>query len=127
MPIAVRNRWLWNELHTPDPAKALAFYEKVAGFSHRALDMGPGGVYHTLSKGGVDRGGATDHIAPGMAAHWLPYVAVVDTDATAARATRHGATMRVPPEDIPGVGRFAVFHDPAGALLAIMRPMPRAK
>src|SRR5437667_2745533 len=28
-------RFFWNELHTTDPAKALEFYEKVLGFSHR--------------------------------------------------------------------------------------------
>jgi len=32
-----RGGWCWNELHTSDPAKALAFYEKVLGFSHRTL------------------------------------------------------------------------------------------
>src|SRR5438067_2462396 len=56
---------LWNELHTNDTAKALAFYEKVVGFAHRTMDMGPGGAYHILSKGGVDRGGVTDHLTSG--------------------------------------------------------------
>src|SRR6266436_7361666 len=34
---ATQGRFFWNELHTTDPAKALAFYEKVVGLSHRAL------------------------------------------------------------------------------------------
>ena len=32
---ATNGRWLWNELHTTDPARALSFYEKVLGFGHR--------------------------------------------------------------------------------------------
>jgi len=35
--LAPRGGWCWNELHTSDPKKALAFYEKVFGFAHRSL------------------------------------------------------------------------------------------
>lgn len=119
--------WVWNELHTSDPTKALPFYEKVLGFSHRSMDMGPGGTYHILSKGGVDRGGVTSHLPRGMPPHWLPYVAVDDPDATIARARKLGATIPVGAEDIPGVGRFGVLEDPTGAVLAILKPLPREK
>src|SRR5207253_6094434 len=87
------------------PPKALAFYEKVLGFSHRTLS-GPGGTYHILSRGGVDRGGVTDQ--GGERPHWLPYVAVEDADATIARAKKFGGTICFGPEDIPNVGRFGV-------------------
>lgn len=117
-------RWCWNELHTNDPTKALSFYGKVLGFSHRAIDMGPSGTYHILSKGGVDRGGVTSHLPAGASPHWLPYVAVDDADATITRAKRLGATITFGPEDIPGVGRCGVLEDPAGAVLAILRPLP---
>jgi predicted enzyme related to lactoylglutathione lyase len=120
-------RFFWNELHTTDPTKALAFYEKVVGFSHRSMDMGPGGTYHIVSRGGVDRGGVTSHLKSTVAPHWLPYVAVDDPDATIARAKRLGATIPMNPEDIPGVGRFGVLQDPTGAVLAIMKPLPREK
>jgi hypothetical protein len=30
------------------------------------------------------------------------------------------------PDDIPGVGRFGVLADPTGAVLAVMKPLPRA-
>jgi predicted enzyme related to lactoylglutathione lyase len=119
-------RFFWNELHTADPEKALAFYEKVVGFIHRTLDMGPGGAYHIVSKGGVDRGGVTSHLPAKVAPHWLPYVRVEDVDAAIARAKRLGARIAVQPEDIPGIGRFGVMEDLTGALLALMKPMPRA-
>jgi len=117
-------RFFWNELHTSNPVKALAFYEKVLGFSHKSMDMGPGSTYYILSQGGVDRGGVTDHLTEGEAPHWLPYVNVSDPDATVSRARKLGATIPMAPEDIPGVGRFGVLQDPTGAALAIMKPRP---
>jgi uncharacterized protein len=124
-PSTPHGHWVWNELHTTDVAKALLFHERVVGFSHRAMDMGSGGVYHVLSKGGVERGGVTHWLAPGAPAHWLPYVAVDDADATLARAKERGATILFGPEEIPGVGRLGGWADPTGAALAIIKPMPR--
>jgi len=117
--------WLWNELHTNDVPNALRFYERVIGFSHKSVDMGPSGTYHILSKGGVDRGGATSYLRPGVPPHWLPYVFVDDVDATIARSRKQGATIEMNPDDIPGVGRIAVLKDPIGAALAVMKPAPR--
>ena len=122
---ATAGRWFWNELHTNDPNAALSFYEKVVGFSHRSMDMGPGETYHIISRDGVDRGGVTHHLPSGVPPHWLPYVYVDDTDATIARAKRNGATIPTGPADIPGVGRFGVLKDPTGAVLAVMKPLPR--
>jgi len=119
--------WAWNELHTTDVTKALQFYEKVLGFSSRAMDMGPGGTYHILSRGGVERGGVTSYLPSGVPPHWLPYVAVEDADATIARARRLGATIPFGPEDIVGVGRIGALQDPTGAALAIIKPLPLEK
>ena len=118
--------WVWNELHTHEPIKALTFSERVLGFSHRAQDMGPGGTYHLISRGGVDRGGVTAHLPAGASPHWLPYVNVDDVDATVVRAKRLGANV-VMHEDIPGVGRIAGWLDPLGAGFAIIKPQPRQK
>jgi len=116
--------FFWNELHTGDPASALSFYEKVLGFTHQTLDMGPAGNYYILSKDGVGRGGVTGHLPGGMPPHWLPYVEVDDPDATIARARKLGAKVPLPPEDIPGIGRFGVLEDPTGAVLAVMKALP---
>ena len=123
-PLAGPGGWCWNELHTTDPLAAVEFYGKVAGFSHRALDMGADGQYHMLSRGGVDRAGVTHFLAPGEPPHWLPYVDVRDADATIARARRLGAKIPMGPVDIPGIGRFGVLEDPTGARLAVIHPLP---
>src|SRR5262249_51921705 len=99
---ASQGRFFWNELHTPAPAKALAFYEKFLGSPHRSMTAGGGGIYHTLSRGGVDRGGASSHLPRGVPPHWLPYVFVDDPDATLAQAKKLGATIQFGAEDIPG-------------------------
>jgi predicted enzyme related to lactoylglutathione lyase len=122
---ATQGRFFWNELHTTDPKSALQFYEKVVGFTHHAMDMGPGNTYHIVARNGVDRGGVTSHLGAGVAPHWLPYVYVDDTDATIARARKLGAKIPMSAEDIPGVGRFGIFQDPTGAVLAVMKPLPR--
>jgi predicted enzyme related to lactoylglutathione lyase len=55
--------------------------------------------------------------------HWMPYFAVDDADATAARAPELGGNTNVPPNDIPP-GRIAVLSDPAGAHFSIIQPNP---
>ena len=118
-------RFIWNELHTTDPTAALAFYGKVVGYSHRSQDTGgPGGTYHIISAGGIDRGGITHHLPRGQAPHWLPYVKVDAADDAAARATRAGGDVLFGPENIPNAGRAAVLRDPTGASFAIVEPQP---
>jgi predicted enzyme related to lactoylglutathione lyase len=117
----------WDELHTPDPEKALAFYGKVLGFEHKGYPAGPAGTYYVVSKNGVDRGGVTHHMDGAKTPHWLPYVNVEDADATVARAKKAGGAALVEPADIPGTGRFAVLRDPTGATIAVLKPAPRQK
>ena len=115
--------WFWNELETPDAKTALAFYERVAGYTHEAMDMGPHGTYYLLKgAGGVARAGVMQTtMSPPL---WLPYVRVADCDASAAQAGTLGAQVVVAPTDIPGVGRFAVLIDPQGAGVAVMKGQP---
>ncbi|MBF5045095.1 VOC family protein [Aggregicoccus sp. 17bor-14] len=121
---AHHGHWLWNELHTHDPKRALAFYAAVAGFSSKALDMGEAGAYHVLHRNGADRGGVTNHLPGEAPAHWLPYVSVDDADAALERARQLGGKVCMEATDIPGVGRFGILTDPTGASLAVMKPAP---
>lgn len=121
---APHGAFFWNELHARDAAGALAFYEAVLGFTHQTMQNPGGGGYHVLSRGGVGRAGVTGLAPQDPAAYWLPYAAADDVDAAVARARRGGAAVRVEPQEIPDVGRFAVIADPTGASLAIMKPNP---
>ncbi|MBI2212273.1 MAG: VOC family protein [Acidobacteria bacterium] len=112
----------WNELLTTDQGKAYAFYTDLVGWGRDDMDMGPLGNYIVLTRHTGPVGGMLN--MPPDATHgsmWLPYVAVDDADATAARIVELGGAICLAPQDIPGMGRFAVANDPLGAMFAIFK------
>ena len=117
--------FVWNELMTPDANAALAFYEKVFGYTHTSMNMAEGGQYHLLKIGDTQRAGLMQPSNRQTPPLWLPYVAVADCDASAAKAQGLGAQLMHPPTDIPDIGRFAVLLDPLGAAVAMIKPLPR--
>ena len=122
-PFKTPGAFSWNELLTPDPAAAKAFYQGLFGWQLEDMDMGPGGAYTVVkTTDGEAIGGvmATPPNAAGMPPTWGAYVTVADADATVAKAQALGASVVVPATDIPKVGRFAVFRDPQGAALAVI-------
>ncbi|MGZ5427427.1 MAG: VOC family protein, partial [Thermoanaerobaculia bacterium] len=111
----------WGQLNTSDTVKAEAFYTALFGWAAKTGSDG-GMTYTEWLFGGAPIGGMMA-LPEGAEAppHWLAYFAAADCDATAARAASLGAKTYVPPTDIPGTGRFAVFADPQGATFAIYR------
>ena len=114
--------FVWDELHTSDPAAAKSFYGEVFGWSASDQDMG--GMTYTIFKraGDIDVGGCMQ-LEEGMQAppHWLVYISTRDIDATTARAKELGATVFVEPTDVPNMGRFSVVQDPAGAVFGLFQ------
>jgi predicted enzyme related to lactoylglutathione lyase len=53
-------------------------------------------------------------------------VNTTDCDSTLARAGQLGATVCMTATDIPDVGRIGMLRDPQGALIAVIKPMPRS-
>jgi len=111
----------WNELWARDAAKAADFYRDAFGFTVKEMPMGEM-TYRLLEKDGVPRAGVFTSERKDVSPMWLPYVTVDDCDAATARATRLGAKVHVPPTDIPTVGRYAIFADPNGATIAVIKP-----
>lgn len=120
-PVA-SGRFHWNELWARDGAQALGFYRDVFGFTGKDMNMGDI-AYHVLEKDGIPRAGIMTSAMKEVPPMWLPYVAVDDCDQATARAGKLGATVHVPPTDIPTVGRFSVFADPNGAAIAVIKPV----
>ncbi len=111
----------WNELATGDVTVAAEFYTRLFGWTTRALDMGP--TSYTMLLNGERPAGGMLQMTPewgDVPPHWIVYFAVDDCDAGAARARSLGADIRVPPTDIPTVGRFSLMQDPQGAVFAII-------
>ena len=117
-------QFVWYELMTTDAAAAEAFYRHVAGWGAKDAGM-PGMAYTLLSVGETTVAGLMTLPAAaseaGARPGWVGYVAVEDVDATAAQAVQEGGAIRHGPEDIPGVGRFAVLTDPQGAGFALFK------
>jgi predicted enzyme related to lactoylglutathione lyase len=92
--------------------------------------MGGGMIYTLLDRPGVKNVRGDQASAGGMMksppgvphSFWLAYVGVDNCDKLCERATRLGATVTVPAQDIPNVGRFAAWMDPQGAAIAILQP-----
>ncbi|MEW6583230.1 MAG: VOC family protein [Actinomycetota bacterium] len=113
----------WNELTVRDVDAALPFYQRVFGWTVTSQDT-PQGMprYWELAAGGVPVAGCIemdDRWPAEVPTHWMPYFAVADCDAAAARVTGLGGTVPVPPTDIPP-GRFAVCVDPNGAAFSVI-------
>lgn len=47
----------WDELLTPDPTRAVAFYRDTIGWGHKTLDMGNAGTYWLFTSGHRERAG----------------------------------------------------------------------
>jgi hypothetical protein len=112
----------WNELATTDAARAGGFFGELLGWSRETRQMGST-AYTMFARDDGPVGGMIE-IGPDwgpVPPHWLVYFAVADCDASTERARGLGATVKVPPSDIPGVGRFSMLADPQGAGLAIIR------
>jgi predicted enzyme related to lactoylglutathione lyase len=123
--VNVPNSFCWNELATPDTAKAGDFYSGLFGWTRNTQDMGEM-QYTSFMNGERPAGGMyspTPEMGP-IPPNWLVYFAVADTDATAKQATDLGASTIVPPSDIPGIGRFSVIQDPQGAVFGIIKLNP---
>lgn len=117
--------FVWYELMTTDPAAAEAFYTSVTGW--RAEDAGMPGItgYTLLTTGGRNVAGlmALPEAVreSGGRPGWLGYVWADDVDAMTERVRQAGGAVHRAPEDIPGVGRFAVVADPQGAVFCLFR------
>jgi len=118
-------RFVWHDLMTTDTKGAIAFYSDVVGWKTQLWESGG---YTMLVTAQGPMGGVNPLPEParkaGAPSHWMAHVSVADVDATAARAEKGGATVHVPPTDIPKIGRFAVFADPQGASIAVFKPLP---
>jgi uncharacterized protein len=116
--------FVWYDVMTTDTKSAEAFYKKVIGWTAQDSGM-TDRSYTILSVGPTMVGGLMpipeEARAMGARPAWLGYIGVGDVDAFAVKIRAAGGAIRRPPEDIPGVGRFAVVADPQGAAFMLFR------
>src|SRR5262252_2896073 len=117
-------KFIWYDVMSNDTPATQAFYTKAFGWSAKDAGMGKGS-YTLFSAGATDVGGLMpipeDAKKRGVPPCWSGYIAVDDVDDYARRVAKAGGKIQRAPEDIPGVGRFAVVADPHGAEIIIMK------
>jgi uncharacterized protein len=117
-------KFVWYDVMTTDVKAATVFYCKVVGWTAQDSGM-TDRSYTLLSAGPTMIGGLMpipdDARAAGARPAWMGYIGVDDVDATTPRIKAAGGAIHRGPEDIPGIGRFAVAGDPHGAGFIIFK------
>jgi len=106
---------VWNELATPDPARARDFFTQLLGWELEPEESGYGII---KNKGGLNGG-----IRPpqdGEPTHWLVYFTAAKVDDTIKVIREAGGSVIAGPMDTP-VGRVAAVRDPQGAAFALFQ------
>lgn len=115
-------KFVWYELMTTDTKAAETFYKDVVGWDARDAGM-PGVNYTLFTKGDhqvaglmtMPEGALEMNVPPA----WLGYIGVDNVDAAATTVAAKGGKIHRAPDDIPGIGRFAIATDPHGAVFAL--------
>ena len=121
-----QGRFIWHELLCNDTSAASAFYTRVLPWT--AQPFSPGSPYMIfMTAGDKPVAGAMvlsdDARATGTVPHWRGYIGAADVDAIVAQASRLGARILQPAQDMPAVGRVAMLADPEGARFGVFRPL----
>ncbi len=121
-----QGRFVWHELLCNDTTAATVFYTRVLSWT--AQPFSPGSPYMMfMAAGGKAVAGAMaladDARAMGTVPHWRGYIGAADVDAVVAQASRLGARILQPAQDLPAVGRVAMLADPEGARFGVYRPL----
>jgi len=116
------NALCWSELCTSDTTKAIEFYTKLFGWTTKTSTDAPQ-EYTEISNQGQPVGGIMQIMKEwgNVPPTWLPYFMVANCDASVAQINQLGGATKMPPMDIPKVGRFAVVADPQGAVFQIIQ------
>lgn len=104
------------EIASPNLEQACAFYRELFDW-----EIGEEEVegYRLVQTAEGSIGGGLMRSPEGTFPYVTIYVSVDDLPVTLRRAEELGGKMIVEPMPIPGVGRFAMFQDPDGAMIGI--------
>ncbi len=112
----------WAEVGTIGVKKTKAFYSELFGWKY---DDRPAGEFTYTIARLKDKDVCGMYELPaqmkemGIPAHWMSYVAVLNTDPVCEKAKQLGAKVLQGPFDVMDVGRMAVLQDPTGATFSI--------
>ncbi len=111
----------WEDLRSPDPDAARAFYGELFGYRYDTVEMA-GEQYTTFALPGdqAPLGGMGPYMgADGDGPHWLVYFGVADTAAAVAATRKAGGGVVADAFPTP-FGAMAGLTDPAGAVFWVV-------
>ncbi len=106
------------EIGAKDAKKLQDFY---AGLFDWKIDANNPMNYGMVDTGGEGINGGIFPTEGGVPSYLTLYVQVDDLQAYLNKAESLGGKTIVPPTPIPGVGSFAMFHDPEGHLIGLLK------
>jgi predicted enzyme related to lactoylglutathione lyase len=113
----------WNELASPDLARAKGFYARHFGFAFNdSMPMGAAGDYWFIDHGGRRLGGVLPKPESNPNANWLFYFGVASVVAAKAAIEAGGGKVMMGPHQIPGGEWIVVATDPQGAPFGVVGP-----
>lgn len=104
------------EIGSRDAKRSAEFYQDLFGWTISAA----GPDYWLVAGEEPGIGGGLMQARGEIPPYVTFYVATDDLDDTLARALALGARPLVPPMEIPGVGRFAMFQDPDDNVIGLI-------
>ena len=113
--------FFWMDLFAKEPSKAAQFYQQLAGYEISKGEAKEGVERLLLTSHGKARAGIVPLPEDANRAGWLPYVRVDDVAATLKKVTDAGGFIMVPPAEDLLDGNLAIFADPQGGILGIVK------
>jgi predicted enzyme related to lactoylglutathione lyase len=117
---AEEQRVSWNELTTPDPTAARAFYGELFGWtSDDFMPMGEFGEYRFFAHEGRTIG-AVCGVQPGGSQGWRYYIRVPSIAKAIEAVKAGGGSVSMGPHEVPGGDHIIIGNDPQGAEFALV-------
>jgi uncharacterized protein len=121
--VKAAQRIRWNELGSPDLARAKAFYAKHFHFQfNEVMSMGPMGDYCFIDHDGVRIGAIMQKQSPGPVGTWVFYFGVPSLMAAKRAIEANGGRIVQDAHEVPGGDWIVVATDPAGAMFGVVGP-----
>jgi predicted enzyme related to lactoylglutathione lyase len=109
------------EFPADDPERAKRFYSAVAGWEFGTMEGFPD---YWLFRSGEASGGGLGKRNESVGPVIRIYISVDKLEDAIVAAEANGGTVKEPPADVPGQGRYAVLIDPEGSEIALWESAP---
>jgi predicted enzyme related to lactoylglutathione lyase len=113
------NDFLGSELWAKHLETAVKFYQALVDYEIEMVDVGNEKDYHLLVTDDQPRAGVVQIPWDDVKPNWVPYVAVEDVAAVAARVQPLGGRLLIAPNPEIREGNAAIIADPSGAVFGI--------